>query len=82
MYKLLVTDNCNDCKRIKDNLPYNIHMDLLIVDALSPEGMAEMSYHGLQGVPALITPSDTAIVGNDNILTELKERRCIQPPPE
>ena len=80
MYKLLVTDNCHQCKVVKDNLPYDIYMDILIVDALSPEGIAEMAYHGLQSVPALITPKDTTIQGTTEIITELKERICTRPP--
>ena len=79
MYKLLTTSNCHRCKLVKDNLPYSIHMDLLIIDALSPEGIAEMAYHGLQSVPALITPDDTAIQGTEEIIKALKERKgCTQ----
>ena len=67
MYKFLTTNNCPGCVTVRKAIP-NLDSIAITMDALSPEGMAEMSYFGLQSVPALITPDERAIVGASDII--------------
>jgi len=71
MYKFLTTTNCPGCVTVRKAIP-NLDSIARTMDALSPEGMAEMSFHGIQAVPALITPDDRPIVGASNIIAHLR----------
>lgn len=52
MLTLITADNCVDCKVLKHNLP--IGHGIRIIDADTPEGMAELAYHEVTAIPCLI----------------------------
>ena len=69
MLTLITADNCVDCKVLKHNLP-NGH-GIRIIDADTPEGMAELAYHEVTAIPCLIV-GDEAVIGVDEILERIE----------